>query len=287
MYGMRRVGLLLGSCSISVWMLVSCAKGVDGDTGGLTFGPVDSSNPATSSSVDPTTWGATSGDPDGGPATDEGTTDAVDPSTGPDEPSTSTGPAGPVCGDGLAEPGETCDGEDLTGLACPDVDAMFTGGTLACDAVCAFDTSGCTTAPNPIEVCQAVGGAIADNSTISNTIVLPPEQLGGTITDVDVEVELDHTFIGDLEIDVNANGTSVIVFSRCGSEDNLHATFDDEAGAGINCASSDAGLTVTPFSSLTALDGGAVTANWTLDVADQASVDQGSLQQWCLTISLM
>lgn len=278
-------------------MLSGCAKGVD--EGNLSFGPIDpTADTATSNPppFDPTTGGqgVMTGDSTGAPPDDDGTTAVadgttgpVDASTGPADPDTSTGPAGPVCGDDLAEPGEECDGADLAGLACPDIDPMFTGGTLACDDACAYDTSGCTAAANPIEVCQVVNAGISDNSTTSSTIVLPPELLGGTITDVDVEVELDHTFIGDLQIDVNANGTSVIVFSRCGVEDNLHATFDDEAGAGFNCASSDANQTVTSFASLTALDGAAVTANWTLDVADQAGGDQGTLQQWCVTIAWM
>jgi cysteine-rich repeat protein len=56
--------------------------------------------------------------------------------------STSTGTA--VCGDGVASPGEACDGSDLGGKSC--VDAGFSSpGALACDASCALDTTGCTT----------------------------------------------------------------------------------------------------------------------------------------------
>ncbi|MFH2008297.1 MAG: hypothetical protein ABI333_17060 [bacterium] len=50
---------------------------------------------------------------------------------------------GPVCGDNVAEcPDQLCDGSDLRGLGCPD--AGFASGTLACDASCLHDTSGCT-----------------------------------------------------------------------------------------------------------------------------------------------
>jgi cysteine-rich repeat protein len=47
-----------------------------------------------------------------------------------------------VCGNNVAEPGEECDGADLAFQTCQS--RGFTGGTLACDAGCDFDTSGCT-----------------------------------------------------------------------------------------------------------------------------------------------
>ncbi len=50
--------------------------------------------------------------------------------------------AGPVCGNGVIEAGEVCDGTDLGGQTC--VSQGFSGGTLACNASCsAFDTSAC------------------------------------------------------------------------------------------------------------------------------------------------
>jgi hypothetical protein len=57
----------------------------------------------------------------------------------------STGPSD--CGNAMIDAGEDCDGAELGGMACTDVDRMFTGGTLACDASCSFDTSACTTDP--------------------------------------------------------------------------------------------------------------------------------------------
>ncbi len=51
----------------------------------------------------------------------------------------------PTCGDGIIQPGETCDGQNwgpVTG--CSDFD-NFTGGSLSCDPLtCQFDTSLCT-----------------------------------------------------------------------------------------------------------------------------------------------
>jgi hypothetical protein len=50
---------------------------------------------------------------------------------------------GPVCGNGIIESGEVCDGGNLGGETCQS--QGFTGGTLACAANCqSFDVSGCT-----------------------------------------------------------------------------------------------------------------------------------------------
>ena len=50
-----------------------------------------------------------------------------------------------VCGDGVQESPEECDGGDLAGQDCISQD--FTGGTLTCDGSCNFDTSQCTGGP--------------------------------------------------------------------------------------------------------------------------------------------
>ncbi len=50
---------------------------------------------------------------------------------------------GPVCGNGVIETGEVCDGSNLGGQTCSS--QGFSGGTLACNSTCdGFDTSGCT-----------------------------------------------------------------------------------------------------------------------------------------------
>lgn len=47
----------------------------------------------------------------------------------------------PVCGDGVADCGEECDGEDLAGLTCEDLGHL--GGTLACSSGCTPDVGSC------------------------------------------------------------------------------------------------------------------------------------------------
>jgi hypothetical protein len=64
-------------------------------------------------------------------------------------------PTPAVCGNGVAEAAEGCDGADLRGQTCSAVG--LTGGTLACTSACAFDFTGCV-ARTPV-----CGDAIADS----------------------------------------------------------------------------------------------------------------------------
>ncbi|MCR4275464.1 MAG: dockerin type I repeat-containing protein [Candidatus Wolfebacteria bacterium] len=52
-----------------------------------------------------------------------------------------------VCGNGILENGEQCDGTAFGGASC--VSQGFSGGTLSCAASCTFNTSQCTSAPPP------------------------------------------------------------------------------------------------------------------------------------------
>lgn len=66
----------------------------------------------------------------------------------------------PVCGNGTVEGVESCDGVNLHGSSCTH--AGFVGGTLACTAGCAFDTSGCVVDP-----------AATDHTFVISAIDLP------------------------------------------------------------------------------------------------------------------
>ncbi len=55
----------------------------------------------------------------------------------------------PVCGNGVVEGSEQCDGSNLNGQSC--VTQGYMGGSLTCTSGCAFDTSGCGDIP---EICS-------------------------------------------------------------------------------------------------------------------------------------
>jgi alpha-tubulin suppressor-like RCC1 family protein len=69
----------------------------------------------------------------------------IAPDGGPDGALDSTLDGG-GCGNGRIEAPEACDGPNLGGTQCTDLG--YFGGTLACTAQCAFDTSGCTMLEN-------------------------------------------------------------------------------------------------------------------------------------------
>lgn len=72
------------------------------------------------------------------------------------------------CGNDVIEGDEECDGVDLGGQQCADLDTAYVGGALACGESCSFDASGCTVAPdkalvtlNELTSGQVLAGAYA------------------------------------------------------------------------------------------------------------------------------
>lgn len=69
----------------------------------------------------------------------------------------------PVCGDGVAEGGEDCDGPNLNDQSCETLGEGT--GQLACDVQCAFDTSGCTLGECPLGDPGCPGGPCLETPT--------------------------------------------------------------------------------------------------------------------------
>lgn len=76
----------------------------------------------------------------------------------------------PVCGDGLVDDGEACDGADLAGLTCRDIGA-WVGGALACDAACQLDETACATASGWIADARATPDATRLGLPIAEAVV--------------------------------------------------------------------------------------------------------------------
>lgn len=124
-----------------------------------------------------------------------------------------------------------------------------------------------------------------NNSTgITSTVIYPG---GGTVTDVNVTVNIPHTAVNNLKLTLMHGATSVVIWdNRCGSFDNLMATFDD-SGAFINCT--NLAGTYRPNSTggtpLSAFNGVAAAGDWTLKVQDNLANDSGRLQSWTLSVT--
>ena len=85
-----------------------------------------------------------------------------------------------------------------------------------------------------------------------------------------MSVDITHTWIGDLRIQlVSPGGRAVVLHGQLGGNtDDLLVTYDSTA----------------PLSPLSALIGQGVEGAWTLRVADLAAVDVGTLNGWKLEI---
>ncbi len=106
------------------------------------------------------------------------------------------------------------------------------------------------------------------------------------VFDVNVSIELTHTFLEDLIIDlISPSGTRVALISRaCGDENNINAVFDDD-GSTITCSGNPAiSGTVAPLGSLSSLNGESTLGEWVLEIRDTASNDGGSLVAFSLEI---
>jgi len=127
---------------------------------------------------------------------------------------------------------------------------------------------------------------------LSSTINLP---INSTIIDVNVEVDVKHTYLGDLVIDLEHLGTFARLLSRPNSpivdcfEDDIIATFDDEATveAHTMCNTTVPAIegNVTPFGSLDVFNNFDATGLWTLLIVDNGNADYGNLNSWCLQIT--
>ena len=115
---------------------------------------------------------------------------------------------------------------------------------------------------------------INDNSTINSTASVSgcPE-----ILDLQVSVNIIHTYIGDLEVTLNApSGQSITLHNRSGSGSaNIVGTYAPNGGS------------LTAAQSLVPLLGNPGNGSWRLTVSDNAYSDTGMLSAWGLELSCL
>lgn len=112
----------------------------------------------------------------------------------------------------------------------------------------------------------------------------------GIITDVDVTINMPHTFMGDVTISVRSPGlqTSTLINRRGSTGDNMTNTvFDDEAATAITAGTPPYTGTFRPESPLSALDGGVVNGAWQLTFNDQANGDSGTIQNCTIDVDYL
>ena len=114
---------------------------------------------------------------------------------------------------------------------------------------------------------------ITDNNTTTSYLDVNDAYCIG---DVDIEMNLTHTYIGDLTIDVTSpSGTVVRLHDRSGGGDDDMSMYYDEEGGDLP---EGPGM-------LSDFEGEIVTGTWRMDVHDHAGADQGSLDHFALKIA--
>ena len=133
-----------------------------------------------------------------------------------------------------------------------------------------------TDVPQPIE----------DHSTAASELTI--DGLAGTVSDLNVGLNITHTFDSDLSAFLTSPaGTRIELFSRVdGSGNNFVDTvLDDEAAMGIEEGDAPFTGTFRPEEALTAFDGEDPNGTWTLEVSDSAGGDSGTLNGWQLALT--
>ncbi len=110
--------------------------------------------------------------------------------------------------------------------------------------------------------------AIPDASAVGIASTLSQTQ-AGVVKDIVVSVNIEHTYIGDLQVELVApSGISALLHDKEGEwRDNINRSYD---------------LASTPL--LQGFIGESIPGNWQLRVRDLAQADQGQLQAWSLKI---
>ena len=124
--------------------------------------------------------------------------------------------------------------------------------------------------------------AIEDNTTAYDTIFIEDE---GVILDVDVMVDIDHSYVGDLVISLKGPEetlTALSIANGSGGDDYDNTVFDDEAEQSIMNASAPFEGSYQPQQPLSVFDEMDMEGPWVLQVADNSGMDEGTLQNWCL-----
>lgn len=103
-----------------------------------------------------------------------------------------------------------------------------------------------------------------------------------TITDINVNVDISHTWVGDLQIALDhPDATQVLLWNRdCngGANTGLDVVFDDDGGANA-CANPVTGR-ITASASLSGFNGKTLNGDWTLLMVDNFNADTGTLNDW-------
>ncbi len=211
-------------------------------------------------------------------------------------------------------PGST--GACCTGLTCTDE----TAGTCAAGGGSFFGTGTTCDAMDPPNQCDCNDNGIPDADDLLPGAAIPFTQVSGAgipddgapaigltdtqvladpsvVTDVNVEVNITHTWNSDLTITLQYDDGSggapeqeaILSANNGGSGDNyINTVFDDAAAtaiAGLGAASAPFTGSFQPEQSLAVFNGETIAGSWSLFITDGAGGDVGTLDSWTLSFN--
>jgi len=187
-------------------------------------------------------------------------------------------------GDGVDE----CDGD------CDDAEpAIFPGNPEVCDGL-DNDCSGIVDdGLHPLVVGDGAGVAIPEDTSASSgpTTVTAAVDTSLPVVDLDVRIELEHTWVSDLTLTLTSPaGTAITLSAAAGGagEDLLGVLFDDEATeafSGVTEALAPFTGRWLPDEPLSTFDGEDPSGTWTLEIDDCCVGDSGTLLSWELHLN--
>lgn len=135
-------------------------------------------------------------------------------------------------------------------------------GDVDCDDAGCNDHEAC--APTALSFTNDTSTPIPDNDTAGAESVINVSQ-AGTVGTVTVNVDISHTYIGDLQLILRSpNGTSVVLHDHTGSsQDDIRQAY----------------VPVDFF-------GETITGDWTLQAVDNANADTGTINSWSIAFTL-
>lgn len=147
--------------------------------------------------------------------------------------------------------------------------------------------------PAPVQRTYSSVGSqfLSDATSRSSTTTRIPITVSDDIRigDINVVLDISHTWIGDLSIRLTSptGVTTTLLQRRGGSGDNLRVTIDDQANSSVSSITAATNITGTfrGEQSLTAFRGLSARGVWTLQVIDQARSDTGILNRVQLQIT--
>jgi subtilisin-like proprotein convertase family protein len=148
----------------------------------------------------------------------------------------------------------------------------FTTGQLTCITEISTDT--------PVEI-----PIVANTTPFISSMTLVSTNL---VTDVNVTVDISHTWVNDMTISlISPSGTEIQLVSRpCTNASllDINATFDD-SGNTLVCATNPAiSGTVKPLQLLSGFNGQPINGVWKLKVLDPYNEDGGAINSWSLNV---